>query len=237
MKSEKWLIYPLIAFTSLTTIGLVYDGSWFGFVRAVISAVILDGLVYYWAEKRVQLRDETQRTTANRMMWVGVFLIALFAMGYGARYVLPVSNFQDFPIAGFEVKVTLDELILYFSSTLVSLWVAVTLAVVLHLQYIDPETKRELEQSKALQTRDEHELIAFKEALKVTGERLGQEKALREFEKHLKGLGVYSPAEIAVFLKDAKYGIQVANGQIPANNLRPEEPNFTVGGSLKKQQN
>ena len=61
MKHEKWLIYIIVAFTSITTVLLLTDNTLLGFARAILSAVILDGLIIYWDDKRVSLKSDKQR--------------------------------------------------------------------------------------------------------------------------------------------------------------------------------
>lgn len=204
MKNDNWLIYLIVAMTSLTTYGLIADGSVFGAVRGVGASVILDGLVIYWEGKRVSCRNAEQREKSKYMMWAGVGILFLFAGGFPVEYSLPSEAVNTLSILGFSVDVTLKEMIVYFASFIIGFWVVLTLGMVLYLRGIDPETAKDIERTKAAQEREDEEIKAYKIANKYTARELGTLKAMELYRKDLEKLGVYTEGEIVRMVENAR---------------------------------
>lgn len=150
MKNENWIVYLIVAFTSITTVLLLADGSFMGFVRAVVSAAILDGLIAYWDGKRVTLKDKKQRNLSNGMMWAGIATMLLFAVGYGVEYFAPNNAMKPIDLFGYEFVMTLTEFIIMLATSMIGAWVVITLGVVMYLKQIDPDILNDLENTKAM---------------------------------------------------------------------------------------
>lgn len=218
MKNDNWLIYIVVAFTSLTTFGLVSDGTLFGVVRGAMAAVILDGLVIYWEGKRITNKDEKQRRYSGYMMWAGVGILLLFAGGWAVEYTLPSDVVRTITVLNYSVSVGLSELILYIASTIIGVWVVLTLAVVLYLRGIDPETQKDIERTKAAEEREKEELKAYKIANKYTAHELGTIKAMELYRRDLQAIGKYTAGEIERMVLDAEQEIarqQIVPGVLP----------------------
>lgn len=220
MKNEKWIIYLIVGFTSITTILLLADGTLLGFIRGCIAAALLDGLIAYWDDKRIKLKDKKQRSWSEGMMWAGVGIMFIFAAGYGIELFAPVDAIKPVDLFGYTFTMTLTELVLMFAASLIGMWIVSTLAVVLYMRGIDPDVSKDLELTKALEERDREELTAYKEALKVTARQIGTEKAVKLFRKNLENEG-YTPAEINAMEQEARIAISAAHGSIPVDpNMR-----------------
>lgn len=222
MKNDNWLIYIVVAMTSMTTFGLVADGSVFGFFRGIGAAVILDGLVIYWEGKRITCKNETQRKNSEYMMWAGVGILFLFAFGFAVEYSLPSNAVNTIEILGYSVDVTLKELIVYLASFVIGAWVVLTLGMVLYMRGIDPETSKDIERTKAAQEREDEEIKAYKIANRYTARELGTLKAMELYRKDLENLGVYTAGEIVRMVENARLETMrqhdVPEG-IPANSV------------------
>lgn len=216
MKDEKWLVYLIVGFTSLTTVLLIADGSFFGLVRGILAAALLDGLIAYWDNKRIKLKSKKQRDWANGMMWAGVGIMGIFALGYGVEYFAPANAVKTVDLFGYKMTLTLTDLVLMLAASFIGLWIVSTLGVVLYMRQIDPDVSKDLELTKALEERDREEMTAYKEALKVTARQIGTEKAVKLFRENLAKEG-YTPAEIGVMEQEARTAIAVAHGAIPVD--------------------
>ena len=236
MKNEKWIIYVIIAFTSITTILLLADGTFIGFVRGVIAATLIDGLIGYWEDKRTKLKKEIQRKWAEGMMWAGVGVVAIFAVGYVVEHYAPVDAVKQVDLFGYQFTATLTDMIVMLAGAIIGLWIAATLGVVLYMRGVDPDIEKDLEHTKALEERDREEMTAYKEALKVTARQIGTEKAIKLFKHNLSREG-YTPAEIAIMEQDARAAISKAQVPItvdvPMNQYRQEAENFTPPSTPK----
>jgi len=237
MKDEKWIIYLIVGFTSITTVLLLADGTFLGFARAIVAAAVLDGLIAYWDNKRVTLKSEEQRTYSNRMMWAGVGIMLVFAAGYGVEVFAPVDAVRSVDVFGYTFTMSLKEFILMLAASLIGGWVVLTLGVVLYMRQIDPDIQKELEHTKALAERDNEEMTAYKTALKVTARQIGTEKALNLFKSNLKQDG-YTEVEVNRMVEEARTEIQVNRGEIiPVDAIRAynaETANFTQPSTPKK---
>lgn len=244
MKDEKWLVYLIVGFTSITTVLLLTDGSLLGFARAVAGAAILDGLILYWDNKRIKLKSDKQRDISRNLMWAGVGIMLTFAVGYGVELFAPVDALKTVDLFGYSFQMTLHDFVLLLAASTIGGWVVLTLGCVLYLRQIDPEINKDLELTKALQERDDEEMKAYRQALKVTARQIGVEKAVRLFRKNLEDEG-YTDAEINEMEKDARISIAEFHGSIPVNsdnapvnsNVRQfsaDTENFTSPSTLKK---
>lgn len=244
MKNETWLMRVIVGFTSITTVMLLADGSLLGFIRGIVAAVILDGLIIYWDEKRVSLKDKTQREWSNRMMWAGVGIMFLFAAGYGVEVFAPVDASQTVDLFGFLFSLTLTEAVLMLAASIIGAWVVLTLGVILYMRQIDPEVKADLERTKAIEESDKErrteETEAYKTAMRVVNRTVGTEKAIRAFRENLKSTGYYTEFEIEQMVEDARREIQIAktggtvNTETSVNSYRAEVPDFTQPANTKK---
>jgi hypothetical protein len=227
MKDEKWLVYLIVFFTSITTVLLLADGTLIGFIRGVAAAVLLDGLIAYWDDKRIKLKSQTQRKWAEGMMWAGVGIMFIFAAGYGIEYFAPVDAVKPVDLFGYKFTMTLTDLILMLAASFIGMWIVSTLGVILYMRRIDPEVSKDLELTKALEERDREEMTAYKEALKVTARQIGTEKAVKLFRKNLENEG-YTPAQIATMEQEARLAIASAHGAIPVDsNMRAYQSTVT----------
>lgn len=221
MKKDNWIIYGVIAFTSLTTFGLISDGSVFGVFRGILASVILDGLVIYWEGKRTTCKNAEQRKNSEIMMWAGVFILLLFAAGFAIEFSLPSDVLKSISIFDYSVDVKLSELIVYIASTMIGLWVVLTLAMVLYLRGIDPETLKDIETTKAAQERENEELTAYRIANKHTAHELGTLKAMDRYRADLMALGKYTAGEVAAMVSSARVEVerqQHIPASMPADN-------------------
>lgn len=244
MKNEKWLMRVIVGFTSLTTVMLLADGSFLGLLRGAVAAVILDGLIMYWDEKRVSLKDKTQRDWANGMMWAGVGIMFLFAAGYGVEIFAPVDALQSVDIFGFSFTLTLTDAVLMLAASIMGGWVVLTLGVILYMRQIDPDVKADLERTKAIEESEKErrteEAEAYKTAMRVVNRTVGTEKAIRAFKENLKSTGYYTEFEIEQMVEDARREIQISktggivNTETSVNSYRAEVPDFTQPANTKK---
>lgn len=238
MKHEKWLIYIIVAFTSITTVLLLTDNTLLGFARAILSAVILDGLIIYWDDKRVSLKSDKQRAISSYMMWAGVGIMLTFAGGYGVEIFAPVDAANTMDLFGYSFTLSLTDFILMLAMMMIGAWVVLTLAVILYMRGIDPEITKDLELTKALTERDAVEMNAYKTALKVTARQIGTEKAIKLFRLNLAHEG-YTEVEIGKMEQEARNQIMVDRGEaIPVNmqvySAEVEAPSFTKASTPKK---
>ena len=238
MKNENWLMYIIVAFTSLTTILLLMDNTPLGFARAILSAVILDGLIIYWDNKRATLKSEQQRKVSTNMMWAGVGIMLTFAVGYGVEVFAPVDASSQLDLFGYSFVLTLTEFILMLAMMMIGAWVVLTLGVILYMRGIDPEITKDLELVKALSERDAVEMAAYKTALKVTARQIGTEKAIKLFKRNLLAEG-YTEVEINTMVNEARMQIMADRGEsIPVNthvySAEVDAPSFPSASTLKK---
>jgi hypothetical protein len=222
MKNEKWLMYIIVGFTSLTTILLLVDGSMWGFLRGVGAAVILDGLIIYWDAKRTELKSEQQRKISERMMWAGVGIMLTFAAGYGVEIFAPVDATAPVDVFGFSFVLSLTEVILMLAASAIGVWVVLTLGVILYLRGIDPEILKELEriksESEAEDQRNKEEARAYRTAMNVTARAVGTEKALKAYRANLESQDFYKPYEIDNMVEMARQQIDAEmTGGIPVD--------------------
>lgn len=238
MKNENWLMYVIVLFTSLTTILLLTDNTPLGFARAILAAVILDGLIVYWDNKRSTLKSEQQRKISTAMMWAGVGIMLTFAAGYGVEVFAPVDASSQLNVFGYSFVLTLTEFILMLAMMMIGAWVVLTLGVILYMRGIDPEINKDLELVKALSERDAVEMAAYKTALKVTARQIGTEKAIKLFRRNLLAEG-YTEVEINSMVNEARMQIMADRGEpIPVNThvyqSEVEVPSFTKASTPKK---
>lgn len=237
MKDEKWLVYIIVAFTSITTVLLLADGTFLGFVRGVVAAVILDGLIIYWDKKRVTLKNKRQRDLSGAMMWAGVGIMLTFAAGYGVEVFAPVDAKRNVDIFGFAFAITLTEFILMLAASIMGAWVVLTLGVILYMRGIDPDIIADLDKVKAEEEAEQErrhvEREAYKTAMNVTAKTVGTEKALRAFRENLKATGYYTDYEIEQMSQQAEAEINIArtggivNPPANVNRYQAETGNFT----------
>lgn len=232
MKNDTWIIYIVVFATSMTTFMLISDGTFVGAIRGALAAVILDGLVVYWEEKRVTLKSDKQREYSRNMMWAGVGILFLFAGGYAIEYTMPSDTAKTIDIFGYQLVVTLAELVVYIATVMIGLWIVITLGVVLYLRGIDPETKKNIETTKAAQEREEEELRAYRIANKHTARELGTIKAMERYRGDLVALGKYTASEIALLLDEARDEIRRQTEVPQSGVMTANAANTSAVGSL-----
>lgn len=247
MKNEKWIIYLIVAFTSITTVLLLAGNTLVGFLRAAIGFVLLDAFIMYWEDKRVTLKDTKQRKWAHGMMWAGVGVMAIFAIGFGIEKLSDVDAVRTVDVFGYTVTATLYDVISAAANIMIGLWVVLTLGVVIYLRGIDPDILNHLEQIKAEEEaekgRRHAEQQAYKTAMEVTSTRVGTEKAIRQFRQNLIDMGCYKPFEIEEMVKQAEIEIQASRSgvytvdtsqQTQMVTYKADAGNFTPPSTPKK---
>jgi len=222
MKDEKWLAYVIIGFTSITTVLLLADNTFLGFVRAIVAAVLLDGLIMFWDEKRVTLKDKDQRKYSNYMMWTGVGIMLFFAAGYGVELFAPVDAVKTLDLFGFVFTSTLHDGILMLAASMIGVWVVLTLGVYLYLRQIDPDILAELERVKATEEAEKElrkiEDTAYKTAMTVASNSVGTENAIRAYRARLQSANIYTEFQINQMVEEARLKIEMSRtGGIPVN--------------------
>lgn len=222
MKNEKWLAYVIIGFTSITTVLLLADNTFLGFVRAIVAAVLLDGLIMFWDDKRVTLKDEKQRKYSNYMMWTGVGIMLFFAAGYGVELFAPVDAVKKLDLFGFVFTSTLHDGVLMLAASMIGVWVVLTLGVYLYLRQIDPDILADLARVAAIEKAEkklrEVEEKAYEEAMTVASESVGTENAIRAYKARLEMTKIYSPFQIEQMVEQARLKIEISRtGGIPVN--------------------
>lgn len=211
MKNDNWILYVLVGFTSLTTVLLVSQGgaSIVGIVQGLIVALVLDGLIMHWDKKRVSYNDENQRAVANIMTWVGVGIVAIFAVLYGVMELAPANNApMQISIAGVPMRATVGEIIYSVAFVLAALWIVGTICAILFIRQIDPATQLELEKAKARQEHERIQLEVFQEFMAGTKERVGMEDAMAAFRAELKSRNRYSAQEIEQIVSEERTRIE-----------------------------
>lgn len=235
MKNEKWIVWLVIGFTSLTTFMLLADGTIYGFIRAAGASTVLDGLIIYWDEKRVSLRDERQRRYANNMTWAGVGMVFLLAFAWAVENYAPVDALKTYPILGYEVILTLHDFILMLAQGMIGAWVVLTLGVIMYLRQIDPEIKRDLEYTKALEEREKEHSRAFNSAMRGVSRIMGTDDAMQSARQHFEKAG-YTEVKINELLARAEQEIKQDRGETvdaPMRGYAADAVNFTKPSTPK----
>ena len=247
MKNDNWIVYTIIAITSTTTVLTMMDGTLLGFVRGILFAAILDGAIIFWERRGESLNDNKQRTISNGMKWAGVGMLVAIAGAYVVTFFVPVDTRQQVDLFGIAFETSAREAIHWGVVGAISMWVVLTLGIVLYLREIDPERVAELERTKAREEaekeRREQENNAYKTAMQVVSATVGTEKALRAFRENLKQTGYYTEYEIDQMVEAARQKITVNKTggytvDAPANRYAATAPdvtgNFTNPANTKK---
>lgn len=213
MKKDNWLVYGIIMLTSSTTVLTMVDGTFFGLLRGIGAAFVLDGLIVFWEARSEKLTDQQQRNFANGMKWAGVGMLVAIAFAYVLTEVVPVDAKKTVDIFGLTFASTIRELVHWVIVGVISLWVVLTLGVVMFVRQIDPETTRVIELTKANEETEGEYLRVYKTALKATKKVRGIEKAIAQLRADLAREGM-TPAEIETLVKKAEFEIAIANGDI-----------------------
>ena len=111
MKQDNWLVYGIIFLTSSTTIMTMNDGTFWGFVRGIGFAIVLDWLIVFWESKSEKLVDATQRKFARAMKWAGISMLVAIAFTYVVTSLVPVDAVQEVDIFGMVFASTIRETI------------------------------------------------------------------------------------------------------------------------------
>jgi hypothetical protein len=241
MKKDNWIVYLIIALTSTTTVLTLWDNTVIGLLRGVGFAVVLDGFIVYWESRGEVLTNAQQRKFANVMKWLGVVMLLAIAAAYAFVSLVPVDAPKSVDVFGVSFTSTVREFIHWVIVGAISLWVVLTLGVIMAMREIDPETKRTVELSKAHEAREQEEMRAYKTALNVTARTIGTEKALKLFRANLEAME-YKPVEIDRLVNEAEMEIKASRGEaipvdagvrsysadtptVDANFTKPSTPN------------
>jgi hypothetical protein len=211
MKKDNWLVYGIILLTSSTTVLTMVDGTFFGMLRGIGAAFVLDGLILFWESRSEKLTNTRQRDFANGMKWAGVGMLVAIAFAYVLTEVVPVDAKKTVDIFGLTFASTIRELVHWIIVGVISLWVVLTLGVVMYVREIDPETQKSIQLTKAHETQETEEMDAYKTSLKAIGKIRGIEKAIARLRADLKRDGC-TPVEIEELVNKAMMEIREANG-------------------------
>lgn len=242
MKKDAWVLYLLVFITSSTTVLTLYDGTFFGLLRGLAIAAVLDGSIVYHEHNGNILKDERQRKWSNGMKWAAVGFLLVIAISYVLTLFVPVDATQNVNLFGMVFSSTIREVIHWTVYAMIGAWVVLTLGVVLFLREIDPDVIRERERKQSVdaaeKTRADKEDDAFKIAMNSIAEMVGQERGILALQKRLEGLGDYSEYEITQLVNIAraklieqKTGASPVDAENPFANrypstVRDETPNF-----------
>ena len=219
MKKDNWLVYLIIALTSTTTVLTMMDGTLFGFLRGVLFAFVLDGLIIYWEQRAEMLTDKKQRQVSTVMKWSGVGMLLAIAAAYAFTSLVPVDAVQKVDVFGFAFASTVRETIHWAIVGMVSLWVVLTLAVLMYVREIDPEAVKRLRLTEAHEEQERAELEAYKTALAALGVTVGTEKAIKRLRENLRSEG-YAPVEVTALVEKAETQIKVSRGELVPVDMR-----------------
>lgn len=243
--SDDWLVYGIVLLTSSTTVLTMLDGTLFGLLRGIGFAFVLDGLILFWESRSEVLTGSSQRTWSNGMKWAGVGMLVTIAMAYVFMSLVPVDAKKTVDVFGLVFSSTLRELVHWIIVGVISLWVVLTLGVLMYIRGIDPETRKRLELVQAHEATDKEELRTYKVALGAIKRTRGVDNAIKRMRLDLENEG-RTPAEIDELVNKAMLEIMAANGEaIPVNIGQPENvnryqadaeaaPNFTKPLTAKK---
>ncbi len=243
MKKDSWIVYLIVFLTSSTTVLTLWDGTFFGFIRGVAFASVLDGSIIYWEEKGEKLKSDKQRKWSKNMKWAAVGMLLVIAISYVLTLFVPVDAPQTVDLFGMKFVSTIQEVIHWSIFAMIGFWVVLTLGVVLHLREIDPEVIQERARKQAVDAaekeRAEKEDEAYKTAMNAVAEMTGWERGILQFEERLKADGNYTPHEIKQLVNIARAKVVEVNtgasavaAQSPFANryesaIKDETGNFT----------
>jgi len=240
--SDDWLVYGIVLLTSSTTVLTMLDGTLFGLLRGVGFAFVLDGLILFWEARSEKLTDSKQRSFANGMKWGGVGMLVAIAASYVFIEVVPVDAKKTVDIFGLVFSSTIRELIHWTITGVISLWVVLTLGIMMFIREIDPETQRSIEFAKANEETSKEETRIYKLALGATKRVRAVDSAISRMREDLAREG-RTPVEIEALVNSAIVEIRAANGDpIPVdmsvNTYQQTAPavdaNFTRANMPKK---
>lgn len=236
MKNTQWLVRIIIGFTSITTFSLLSDNTLFGVIRGFAGAVVLDWLIEYWSGKRITLFDKKQRDWSNGMMWAGVVLVFAMAILWAIEKYVPVDAVDTYAFLGYSYALSLHDYILMLAQGMIGGWAVLTLGVTLFLQQIDPEVKRDIERSKALEEQEKEHTKAYTVAMRGIQRTVGTEKAFEAMRKQLESEG-YTESRIESLLAQAQQEVKRDRGEAvdaPIGKVYESETVFTQPSTPKK---
>jgi hypothetical protein len=219
MKNDNWIVYGIIALTSTTTVLTMLDGSFFGLLRGVGFAIVLDGFIIFWESRSEALKEKKQRDWANGMKWAGLAMLLAIALAYAFVSLVPVDAVQKVDVFGMTFASTVREVIHWVIVGMISLWVVLTLGVIMFMREIDPDTAMKLEYTKAAQERQQEKLTSYKIANKYTQSELGKLEALEEYRADLVQSGRYTEGEVVAMVLAA--GIEIDRQKVVPQKAIP----------------
>jgi hypothetical protein len=209
-KMDVLILFVLLAFTSAGTAGLVavasVESGLLLIVRQVAAVCFTDGVILYWAHRRMKLPDAKQRELANYAMWAGVGVVLLFTVAYGAESVLLDGAQGYFVDAGLGVM-PLGDFIGFAVSVILGAQAAGTLGLILYIEQLDPRVKMALLKKEAEDAIAQKQLQDYKTAQEAISGTVGQARALAALRTQLDALG-YSEREREALVRVAVNRIQ-----------------------------
>lgn len=236
MKKDNWLVYLIIVLTSSTTVLTMMDGTLFGFLRGLLFAFVLDGLIVFWEERERVLTEKKQRNFAKGMKWAGIVMLLAIAAAYAVTSLVPVDAVQTVDLFGISFASTAREIIHWSIVGVVSLWVVLTLGVLIYVREIDPETVKKIKLAEAHEEQERTELESYRTALKAIGTTVGTEKAIKRLRENLRDDG-YDPVDVDALVEKASTQIKVSRGEllpVDTRQFQSEDGNFTSPSTQKK---
>jgi hypothetical protein len=188
------------------------DGSFFGLLRGIGFACVLDGLIVFWEMRSEKLTDKKQRNWSNGMKWAGIVMLLAIAASYVFVSLVPVDALKTVDVFGLVFSSTVRELIHWLIVGVISFWVVLTLGVVMYVRQIDPETKKIIKLTEAHEEQEREELQAYKTALKAIGRTVGTEKAIKRLRDNLTVDG-YQPVDVDALVNKAQVEIKASRGE------------------------
>lgn len=190
-----WLVLGvLLVFTSAGTFGLVQitstsDGLAL-LVRQAAAVCFTDGIILYWHNRRTKYEDETQRNYATYALWLGVVVVLLFTVIYGAESVLlGDGGLKTYDVNIFNMSVPLSELLGFIVSVILGMQAAGTLALILYIEQLNPRAKMLIEQRKAESEINKKQLKDYRTAQEAISGVVGQAQAITALREQLNTLG------------------------------------------------
>ena len=227
-KMDKLIIGILLAFTAIGTAGLVditTQAQGLTLVIRQLAAVgFTDGIILYWHKRQGEYKDTKQRTWAGRMLWASVAVVLLFTMIYGGLSVTASNEWMNtitkpLIVAGMELFAgTPAEMVSLFVTVVIGLQAAGTLAAILYISQIDPETLKAIAQKEAEEAIAKQQQSDYRTAQKAIAPVVGTAQALAALRTQLTAMG-YNERERERMVSLAAREIQA--GKADAETVTP----------------
>lgn len=237
-KTDILILIILLAFTSLGTAGLVElvtaDNGLPLLIRQFAAVGFTDGVIIYWHTRRNQYKDREQRKWANRMLWASVGVVLFFTLVYGGLSAMGGSEWMNdtmkpLAIAGMEFMVgTPAEITALFVDIVLGAQAAGTLAAILYIAQIDPETLKALQQKEAEEAIAKQQATDYKTAQQAIAPLVGQAQALNALREQLTAMG-YNEKEREKMVSHALQTIQSGQAQ-EADKVTPSAGMVSLHG-------